>query len=150
LIEQAEARRWKLVTADYCLSEVENVRKHAAGAADWKRVIRPRLTIVGSVYVIDRPIVFGATKDKPVILSAIGCDAAYLVTSDTADFAHVLGTVVYGVKVRTPKSFLLETGMWNERGPFYNSPASLKEYSPHPGGSAFTSVPSEIVLSHRP
>ena len=61
--------------------------------------------------MIDRPIVFDATKDKPVILSAIGCDAAYLVTSDTADFAHVLGTVVYGVKVRTPKSFLLEMGI---------------------------------------
>jgi len=41
----------------------------------------------------------------------LGCDAAYLVTSDTADFAHVLGTVVYGVKVRTPKSFLLEMGI---------------------------------------
>ncbi|MGH8021093.1 MAG: hypothetical protein ACREIA_22995 [Opitutaceae bacterium] len=51
---------------------------------------------------------FDATKDKPVVLSAIGCDAAYLVTSDKAGFAHVLGTVVYGVKVRTPKSFLLE------------------------------------------
>lgn len=112
LIEQAEERRWKLVTADYCISEVEkNVRKHAAGAVDWKLVIRPRFSIVGSVYVIDRPIVFDATKDKPVILSAVGCDAAYLVTSDTADFAHVLGTVVYGVNIRTPKSFLLEMGV---------------------------------------
>lgn len=63
------------------------------------------------VYVLDRPIVFDATKDKPVILSAIGCDADYLVTSDTTDFAHILGTVVYGVRVRTPKSFLVEMGV---------------------------------------
>ena len=112
LIDQAEAAGWTLVTADYCVSEVEkNAHKHVAGAAEWKRLVRPRLTIVGSVFVIDRPIVFDATKDKPVILSAIGCDAEYLVTSDTADFAHVLGTVVYGVKVRTPKSFLLEMGV---------------------------------------
>lgn len=112
VIEQAAKEGWKLVTADYCVSEVEkNVGKHAAGATDWKRIVRPRLTVVGSVYVIDRPIVFDATKDKPVILSAIACDAAYLVTSDTADFAHVLGTVVYGVNVRTPKSFLLEMGV---------------------------------------
>jgi hypothetical protein len=78
---------------------------------DWNRKVRNRLEVVGSVYVIDRPIVFDATKDRPVILSAIGSDSAYLVTSDTTDFAHILGTVVYGVKVRTPKSFLQEMGV---------------------------------------
>ncbi|MBL9203041.1 MAG: hypothetical protein JNL39_21210 [Opitutaceae bacterium] len=64
--------------------------------------------MVESVYVIERPVVFDETKDKPVILSAIGSEADYLVTFDATDFAHVLGTVVYGVKVRTPKSFLRE------------------------------------------
>lgn len=63
------------------------------------------------MYVIDRPIVFDATKDRPVLLPAIGSNADYLVTSDTTDFAHILGTVVYGVKIRTPKSFLLEVGV---------------------------------------
>ena len=87
------------------------MRKHPAGAAFWARTIRARIEPVGSVYVIDRPIVFDATKDKPVILSAIGSDADYLVTSDTTDFSHILGTVVYGVKVRTPKSFLQEMGV---------------------------------------
>jgi predicted nucleic acid-binding protein len=107
LIEYAPKANWRLVTADYCISEVEkNVRKHPTGAVDWVRIIRARLESVGSVYVLDRPIVFDATKDRPVILSAIGSDADYLVTSDTTDFAHILGTVVYGVKVRTPKSFL--------------------------------------------
>lgn len=112
LIEHASKVGWTLVTADYCLSEVEkNVRKHPAGSADWRAIVRPRLKPVGSVYVIDRPVVFDATKDRPVILSAIGSNAEYLVTSDTADFAHLLGTVVYGVSVRTPKSFLLEMGV---------------------------------------
>jgi predicted nucleic acid-binding protein len=112
LVEYAPKADWRLVTADYCISEVEkNVRKHPSGAVDWVRIVRARLESVGSVYVIDRPIVFDATKDKPVILSAIGSDADYLVTSDTTDFAHVLGTVVYGVKVRTPKSFLQEMGV---------------------------------------
>lgn len=112
LIEHAPNAGWQLVTADYCISEVEkNIRKHPAGGTGWRRTVRPRLKPVGSVYVFDRPIVFDATKDKPVILSAIGCGADYLVTSDKADFAHVLGTVVYGVKIRTPKSFLLETGV---------------------------------------
>ena len=112
LIEYAPKANWRLVTADYCISEVEkNVRKHPTGAVDWVRIIRARLESVGSVYVLDRPIVFDATKDRPVILSAIGSDADYLVTSDTTDFAHILGTVVYGVKVRTPKSFLQEMGV---------------------------------------
>jgi hypothetical protein len=84
---------------------------HAAGAAEWRRLVKPRLTTVGSVFVFDRPIVFEATKDRPVLLSAIGGNAEYLVTSDTTDFAHLLGTVVYGMKVRTPKTFLQETGI---------------------------------------
>ena len=112
LVEYARKADWRLVTADYCISEVEkNVRKHPAGAVDWERIIRARLESVGSVYVLDRPIVFDATKDKPVILSAIGSDADYLITSDTTDFAHILGTVVYSVRVRTPKSFLQEMGV---------------------------------------
>ena len=49
------------------------------------RIVRTRLESVGTVYVIDRPIFFDATKDRPVILSAIGSDADYLVTSDTMD-----------------------------------------------------------------
>ena len=112
LIDYAPKADWKLVTANYCIDEVEkNVRKHPAGAVDWMGIVRTRLESVGSVYVIDRPIVVDATKDKPVLLSAIGSDADCLVTSDTTDFAHILGTVVYGVKVRTPKSFLQEMGM---------------------------------------
>ena len=112
VIAHASKAEWTLVTADYCLSEIEkNVHKHPAGSAGWVRIVRPRLKLVDSVYVLDRPIVFDVTKDKPVLLSAIGSDADYLVTSDTTDFAHLLGTVVYGVKVRTPKSFLLEMGV---------------------------------------
>ncbi len=104
------------MTADYCLAEVEkNVRKHRAGAAGWRTMVRPRLERIGSVYVLDRPIVFDATKDRPVLLSAIGANAEYLVTSDTTDFAHLLDTVVYGVKVRTPKSFLIEMEVVEER-----------------------------------
>ena len=112
LIDHGPKAGWKLVTADYCVAEVEkNVHKHPAGPGRWQRLIRPHLELVGSIYVLDRPIVFYATKDKPVLLSAIASEADYLVTSDKADFSHLLGTVVYGVKVRTPKTFLLEMGI---------------------------------------
>ena len=112
LIEHGLSSGWRLITADYCIAEVErNVFKHSSGATRWNRIVRPKLEVVGSIYVIDRPIVFDATKDKPVILSAIGSGADYLVTSDITDFAHVLGTAVYGVNVCTPKMFLLEMGV---------------------------------------
>ena len=112
LIEFAPKAGWELITAEYCISEVEkNVGKHRAGAAEWRRLIRPRLSVVGSVYVFDRPVVFDVTKDRPVLFSALGVNAEFLVTSDTTDFAHLLGTVVYGVKVRTPKMFLQEMGV---------------------------------------
>lgn len=112
LIEYAPKAGWELITSDYCIGEVErNVGKHRAGATDWRRLIRPRLSVIGSVYVFDRPIVFDATKDRPVLFSAVGGNAEYLVTSDTTDFALLLGTVVYGVKVRTPKTFLQELGV---------------------------------------
>ncbi len=112
LIEHGLSSGWRLITADYCVAEVErNVFKHPYGATRWNRIIRPNLEVVGSIYVIDRPIVFDATKDKPVILSAIGSSADYLVTSDITDFAHVLGTAVYGVNVCTPRMLLLEMGV---------------------------------------
>ncbi|MGD1030340.1 MAG: PIN domain-containing protein [Opitutaceae bacterium] len=112
LIEHGPRAGWRLVTADYCVSEVErNVRKRPAGPGRWRQFIQPRLELVGSICVLDRPIVFDSTKDRPVLLSAIGSGADYLVTLDKADFGHVLGTAVYGVKVRTPKTFLLELGV---------------------------------------
>ncbi|MGH7995058.1 MAG: hypothetical protein ACRD4Q_04245 [Candidatus Acidiferrales bacterium] len=102
---------WRLTMADYCVAEVEkNASKYPDGPSRWRRVIRPHLDVVGSIDVIDRPIVFEATKDRPVLLSAVGVSADYLVTSDKADFGHIPGTVVYGVKIRTPKMFLLENG----------------------------------------
>jgi predicted nucleic acid-binding protein len=112
LVDQGRSAGWKLITANYCIAEVErNVLKHRSGAIRWNRTIRQSLEVVGSIYVIDRPIVFDASKDRPVILSAIASNADYLITLDIKDFAHVLGTAVYGVNVRTPKTFLLEMGV---------------------------------------
>ena len=58
MIEHGQKAGWKLITADYCVAEVEkNITKHPSGATRWNRSIRPRLEVVGSIYVIDRPIV---------------------------------------------------------------------------------------------
>ncbi len=116
LVEVAPKEGWRLCTATYCIAEVERHLARFPGATDtWARQIRPALAVLPSQFVLDRPLVFEATKDRPVIISAVGGGASYLVTSDTTDFGHVLGTSVYGVKVRTPRSFLIELGIVAER-----------------------------------
>jgi hypothetical protein len=61
LIEFGPKAGWRLITADYCVAEVDkNVHKHPSGSTRWKRTIQPSLEVVGSIYVIDRPIVFDA------------------------------------------------------------------------------------------
>jgi hypothetical protein len=50
LFDRGPKAGWKLITADYCLAEVErNVLKHPLGATRWSRTIRPLLGVVGSV-----------------------------------------------------------------------------------------------------
>lgn len=116
LFDYAPKSGWQLVTAEYCLEEVErNIGKIMGATEAWKALVKPRLAIVPSEIVLDRPIVFEKTKDRPVIISAIGAKAHYLITSDTSDFAHVLGTAVYGVNVRTPHSFLIQMGVIAEK-----------------------------------
>ncbi len=58
--------------------------------------------------VFDLPLVFDASKDRPVLISALGSRAQYLLTPDREDFAYLLGTEVYGLKVRTPLTFVGE------------------------------------------
>ena len=109
LFDHAQTARWKLITAGYCIEEVDrNIGKLRGAATNWTNLIRPRLDLTRSEIVLDRPIIFDKTKDRPVIFSAIGARAHFLVTSDTTDFAHVLGISVYGVQVRTPRMFLIE------------------------------------------
>jgi predicted nucleic acid-binding protein len=112
LFDCASKMGWKLVTAEYCVAEVvKNFSKIQGAAQVWNERIKLQLDLVPSEIVLDRPIIFSKTKDRPVIFSALGAKADYLVTSDTTDFAHVLGTAVYGVRVRTPRTFLTEMGI---------------------------------------
>jgi len=51
LIEHGLRVEWRLITADYCVAEVErNVFKHPSGATRWNHTIRPSLEVVGSIY----------------------------------------------------------------------------------------------------
>ena len=108
LIGSARREEWTLLTAAYCLRETEhNLPKLGSNAsADWGRFIRPRLTMVGTHLVLDRPLIYRAVKDRPIFITALSMKADVLLTLDQDDFHDLLGSSVYGLPIRTPGEFL--------------------------------------------
>ena len=58
-----------------------------------------------------RPLLLTASKDKPVLISALAERCDLLLTLDKGDFGILLGTEVYGMKVLTPRAFLVSQGL---------------------------------------
>ena len=54
-----------------------------------------------------RPVLFAASKDRPILFSALAA-ANVLLTLHEADFATLLDGSFYGLRVRLPYSFLEE------------------------------------------
>lgn len=108
LFAERHGRGWTLLTSDYCRQEtVHNLGKLASAAKDdWLAIIRPALVISNTQVVLDRPLIYRAAKDRPVIISALHHQADYLLTLDRDDFHDLLGTEVYGLRIRTPGEFL--------------------------------------------
>ena len=102
---------WDLVTSLYCEEEVNRNIHKVGGSAFWLAEIRPNLHLHATEVVVDYPLVFEATKDRPVVISALGSNADYLLTLDRNDFATLLGTEVYGMRIRLPLSFAREVGL---------------------------------------
>ena len=109
VIDEAAANRWILLTAPYCLEEAQrNARKVGPKApAVLAHTIVPKLTSVPTELAFDKALVFPKAKDRPVLLSALGAEADFLLTLDEEDFQRVLGSRVYGLEVRTPGLFLI-------------------------------------------
>jgi predicted nucleic acid-binding protein len=110
LFDHATSRGWQLLTADYCLREAEfNLPKLGKRAElSWAQIIRPALNTVTAQLTLDRPLIYRATKDRPVVISALSQKADYLLTLDRDDFHDLLGRSVYGLPIRTPGEFLRE------------------------------------------
>ena len=61
--------------------------------------------MVDDIVSLDRPVVFAASKDRPILLTALAW-ADVLLTLDKADFGDVLGGTFYGLRVLLPYEFL--------------------------------------------
>ncbi len=103
----AATHGWLLLCSPYVLQEVlQNLPKLPARATvDWLQ-LRPAVTVVDDVVSLDRPVVFPASKDRPILFTALAWADA-LLTLDQADFADVLGGTFYGLHVLRPYEFLL-------------------------------------------
>jgi hypothetical protein len=100
------AQQWTLITSPYALEEVSrNLGKLPVQAtADWIR-LRTALTVVDDVVTLNRPAIFTASKDRPILFTALAW-AQVLLTLDKTDFADVLGSTFYGLWVLLPYDFL--------------------------------------------
>ena len=75
-----------------------------AATAQWAN-LRADLLVLDDVLTLDRPAVFAAGKDRPILFSALAW-ADVLLTRDTGDFGEILGGSFYGLLVLTPGDFL--------------------------------------------
>lgn len=72
IFDSATACGWDLLSSPYAINEVlRNLRKVSPQATgQWVR-LRPQLTLVDDVLAMDRPVVFPASKDRPILFTAL-------------------------------------------------------------------------------
>lgn len=110
VVTGAAAYGWELVSSDYCAEETRrNLPKLGSAAAiAWRTVVLRRIQLIRASIALDRPLVFPKAKDRPVVITALAAQAAWLLTLDTGDFQKKLGREVYGLRIATPGAFLVE------------------------------------------
>ena len=102
----AAANGWTLLSGNYGIAEAErNIPNLTPGAAaDWPGV-KSRLQLVEDAYVLDRPSVFAARKDRPILFTACK-HAGTLLTLDLRDFLRAIGHQFYHLEIMTPEQFI--------------------------------------------
>ena len=106
IFRRAPANDWTLIATPYVVAEVlRNLPDFPPSASgNWAR-LRPAILVMDDVLTIDRPAVFQAAKDRPILFSALAW-ADVLLTLDRADFGELLGTAFYDLRVLKPGVFL--------------------------------------------
>ena len=106
IIRLAETNDWTLVVTSYLVAEAErNIPKLGPFAVGRWATIKHGIVAERDVFSINRPTVFGPTKDRPVLFSALAW-AEVLLTLDRGDFQDVLGSAFYGLRLLTPGDFI--------------------------------------------
>jgi predicted nucleic acid-binding protein len=106
IFDVASSQGWELVVSHWVLREMrDNLPTHPAAATHAWVELRSRVLVEDDELTFDWPLMFDATKDKPVLCTALA-SADVLLTLDRRDFDPLLGQSVYGLQVLTPGHFL--------------------------------------------
>ncbi len=112
ITEIADDRAWRLISASYCHAETsKNIRKLGEEAVLRWPEMQSKVEWVPNALTSRKPLLLTASKDKPVLISALAAKCAVLLTLDRGDFGIMLGTAVYGMWVSTPRDFLIGEGL---------------------------------------
>ncbi len=112
ITEISDERGWHLVSAGYCRAETaRNIGKLGEEAVLRWPDLRAKVEWVPNALTSVRPLLLTASKDKPVLISALAAECEVLLTLDKGDFGVLLGTRVYGMWVSTPRDFLVGQGL---------------------------------------
>ena len=106
IFRRASSNGWVLVSIPYAPEEVlANLSNFPPSAsAEWAR-LRPALLVMDDVLTLDRPAVFQAAKDRPILFSALAW-ADVLLTLGRGDFGGLMDEPFYGLLVSKPGVFL--------------------------------------------
>jgi hypothetical protein len=106
IFSYASQQNWSLISSPYALNEVlRNLAKLPSNATtDWLR-LRLQLIVVDDIVSLDKPVVYAASKDRPILFTALAWSTA-LPTLDKADFVDLLGGRFYGLDVLLPYDLL--------------------------------------------
>ena len=106
VFRRARPNGWILVTTPYAIEEtMRNLPDFPPSAsANWVQ-LRPSLLVMDDVLTLDRPVVFPAGKDRPILFSALAW-ADILLTLDRGDFGGLMGKPFYNLLVLKPGVFL--------------------------------------------
>lgn len=97
---------WSLLVSPWVLRETRlNLANKSPQCARLWLTLRFMLSVEDDELTFDWPVAFEASKDKPVLFSALAC-ADVLLTLDRRDFGELLGQTIYGLRVLTPGEFL--------------------------------------------
>jgi uncharacterized protein len=98
-----------LLTSPYAVDEAERnlVRKRPDAVERLEALVR-RVEITSALVSLDEGHGL-PPKDVPILAAAVASHCQVLLTGDIADFGHVLGCTVQGVRILTASMLLTET-----------------------------------------